>query len=81
MTVNSPLCAFVIDGLPADEVNNALELILYANGHLDCCSGHTELGTDLVDNAPWVRAGSKREKNQKGFKISKKSRRTYPSCL
>ncbi len=64
MTINSPLCAFVIDGLPADEVNDALKLILYADGHLDSSSGNTELGTDLVDNTPWVRTGSKRENSE-----------------
>jgi len=56
---NSPLCTLVIDGLPPDEVNDTLKLILHTNGNLNCGSGNTELRADLVDHSPWVRAGSK----------------------
>jgi hypothetical protein len=59
--VNSPLRAFVIDGLPTDEIDDALELILYANGYLNRSSRHTELGTNLVDHPPRVRARSERQ--------------------
>ncbi len=65
--VLSPFRAFVIDGLPANEIDDALKLILYANGDLDCSSRHTKLGTDLVDHAPRVRAGSKRQHSQKNL--------------
>ena len=78
--VLSPFRAFVIDGLPANEINDALKLILYANGDLDCSNRHTKLGTDLVDHVPRVRARSKRQHSQKNSKISQGSRRTCPSC-
>jgi len=78
--VLSPFHAFVIDGLPANEINDTLKLILYANGDLDCSNRHTKLGTDLVDHAPRVRARSKRQHSQKNSKISQGSRHTCPSC-
>jgi hypothetical protein len=59
--VNSPLRAFVIEGLPTDEINDALKLILYANGYLNSSSRHTKLGTNLVDHPPRVRVRSERQ--------------------
>ncbi len=71
--VLSPFHAFVIDGLPANEINDTLKLILYTNGDLDCSNRHTKLGTDLVDHMPRVRASSKRQHSQKNSKISQGS--------
>lgn len=54
----------VMDGLPADQINDTLKLIFYANGHLNCSNGHTVqslLRTVLVGHAPRVRARSERQ--------------------
>ena len=69
MRIYSPLDAFVVDGFPADQVDDTLKLILYADGHLNRSSGHTEFGTDLVDHTPWIRARSKKRHSENIYEI------------
>ncbi len=52
------LLALVVICLPANEVDDAAEVVLDADGHLDCCCGDLELLPDLVDDAPGVCTGT-----------------------
>jgi hypothetical protein len=42
MMLYSPLCTHVIDGLPPDEINDALEPIFNANRDLNCGSRYSK---------------------------------------
>jgi hypothetical protein len=56
--VGLPFDTLVVDGLPANKVNDAFQLILCANGNLNCGGRHAQLRPNLIDYTPWVRARS-----------------------
>jgi hypothetical protein len=53
-----PFDTLVVDGLPTDKVNDTFQLILSANGNLNCGGWHAQLRSNLIDYTPWVRARS-----------------------
>ena len=53
-----PFDTLVVDGFPANKVNDTFQLILHTNGNLNCGGRHAKLCPNLIDHPPRIRARS-----------------------